>query len=314
MLTPDAGGSLLLSADDRRMPQGLYRRVRSGELARVRPGVYAPADWWAALPPHERYRERVAAAVLVFPDAALMRESAAVAHGLPAFGEPRDIHFFDPDRRSTRRFGDVVVQASERPRVVTHVAGALATDLITTVVDTARHLPPAYALAVADTARSRGLHRESIRAHSLSDPNRRHERMLAWVWDFADARAESTGESVSRAVISWLGLPVPILQRTFFTDGHEDRPDFWWPDYSTIGESDGYGKYRAATAEAAVRGVVKEKLREDRLRRRCRSFTRWDWGDTHRVQPLLDKLLGAGLPQVGAPDRAMLATLRGARR
>jgi hypothetical protein len=301
---------LMLAADERHMPAGLYRRASRRELIRVRPGVYASAEWWSGLRPHERYRQRVAAAARVFPDAVFMSESAASIHELPTFGEPRDIHIFDPDRRTTKRFGDVVVHATQTPRDVVRIDSWCATDLTATVVDTARHLPPAYALAVVDAALRRGLGRAHLRDWSLRDSNRRHERMLAWVWDFADPLAESAGESVSRAVISWLGFAVPVLQQVFTFEGITDRSDFWWPHVRAIGESDGYGKYVALTAQAAVNRVVREKVREDRLRRYSDGFARWDWADTHLVLPVERKLLRAGVPLVASRDNAMLATLR----
>ncbi len=302
---------LMLASDERRVPSGLYARAARGELIRVRPGVYALATWWHGLRPHERYHQRVIAAGRVFADAIFMRESAATLHGLPTFGEPRDIHIFDPDRRTTKRFGDVVVHATQTARDVVAIDSLFATDLTATVVDAARHLPPAYALAVVDAALRRGLARAHLREWSLRDSNRRHERMLAWVWDFANPLAESVGESVSRAVISWLGFATPVLQRVFGIEGFTDRADFWWPKVRAIGESDGYGKYAALTAQAAVDGVVREKVREDRLRRFADGFARWDWSDTHRVSPVERKLVRAGVPLVAPRDNAMLATLRG---
>ncbi|PZU39605.1 MAG: hypothetical protein DI573_06575 [Microbacterium sp.] len=308
--TAAAPDSFLLAADERRMPIGMYGRVRSRELIRVRPGVYAPTAWWRGLEPHARYVERVKAAALVFPGSAFMRESAAALHGLPIFGDPAFIHLFDPSRRSTRTFGDVVVHALTGHREVIRLDGRLVTDLVSTVVDTSRYLTPAYALAVIDASLRRGMNTTDLHDWSAADPDRRNERMLAWAWEFADGRAESSGESVSRAVISWLGFPVPVLQQVFSAEGVDDRSDFWWPTYRAIGESDGYGKYRAETAEEAVRKIVREKVREDRLRRQSDGFARWDWRDAHRVTLLEKKLRHAGLPQVMPRDRAMLATIR----
>lgn len=238
---------LLLSRDQRQLGDRLYARAHRGELVAVRPGVYAPADWWADLKPYERYRERVHAAVLAFPDALFFRESAAALHGLPLFGEASHIHLFDGQARATTTFGDVVVHASKTPRAAVRMEGedALATGLLETIVDTARALPPAYGLALVDAALHMGVSLDALSAIVASDSNRRGTRKLAWAFEFADARSESVGESVSRAVIHWLGFPVPTLQQRFWSEGREDRTDFWWPDHRIIGESDGYGKYAA---------------------------------------------------------------------
>jgi hypothetical protein len=302
---------LLLSRDERRLGDRLYARARRGELVSVRPGVYAPADWWAGLAPHERYRERVRAAMTVFPGAVLFRESAAALHGLPLFGEAPRVHLFDAGARATTTFGDVVVHASVKARQVVLLDGALATGLLETVVDTARALAPAYALALVDAALRRGVALGDLRACAAADSNSRGRKKLAWVFEFADARAESVGESVSRAVIDWLGFPAPELQHEFFGEGEVDRTDFWWPAYRVIGESDGYGKYGARSAPDAVRTIIAEKMREDRLRRQSRGFARWDWADAHRTVPVRSKLLATGLPLIAPPNNAMLATLRG---
>ncbi len=305
---------LLLSRDERRLGDRLYARARRGELVSVRPGVYAPAEWWTGLAPHERYRERVRAALTVFPGVVLFRESAAAIHGLPLFGEASHVHLFDAGARATTTFGDVVVHASLTTKRVVAIEDALATSLVDTVVDTARALPPAYAVALVDAALRRGVALEDLRAITGADSNRRGRKKLAWVFDFADARAESVGESVSRAVIDWLGFPAPTLQHEFFSEGELDRTDFWWPTYRVIGESDGYGKYEARSAREAVRTIIAEKKREDRLRRQSRGFARWDWADSHRTIPVRSKLLAAGLPLIGPPNNAMLATLRGTSR
>jgi hypothetical protein len=42
--------------------------------------------------------------------------------------------------------------------------------------------------------------------------------------------------------------------------------------------------------------VVREKVREDRMRATGWGMTRWLWRDALQVRPLYDKLLAAGLP------------------
>jgi len=61
---------------------------------------------------------------------------------------------------------------------------------------------------------------------------------------FADGRAESVLESISRVAFDELGLPPPGLQAWV---GDEDeiigRADFLWRAYRTVGEADGAVKY-----------------------------------------------------------------------
>ena len=76
-----------------------------------------------------------------------------------------------------------------------------------------------------------------------------------------------------------------------------------------LGESDGYEKYRGETSEDTVDRVIEEKRREDRLRRACSAFGRWDWATTVAVTPLIERLDGMGVPRVRPARAALLATL-----
>ena len=75
----------------------------------------------------------------------------------------------------------------------------------------------------------------------------------------------------------WAGFEDPDLQVEITSDGFVDRVDFAWRGVRALGESDGYEKYRGDTSDDTVNRVIEEKRREDRLRRACRAFGRWDW-------------------------------------
>ena len=84
---------------------------------------------------------------------------------------------------------------------------------------------------------------------------------------FADARAESALESVGRWRMHEAALPAPELQVLLHDDdGPIGRTDFCWPALPTVGEADGFGKYRAPDGTADFSALRSEKLREDRLR------------------------------------------------
>lgn len=280
---------------------------------RLRRGVYVDRAAYGRLPPWKKYVVRVHAFVRMHPDAVLCLESAAVAHGLPLFGEPEYIHVFDPGRAGSRRFGDVFVHASVDPREVVMLDGVLATSVADTVVDLARVLPPAESLAVADSAISptQGglLTLEQLRALGDAQQNRRGRARLRWTWAHADGRSESPAESVSRAVIRWSGFEEPDLQREFRYEGHEDRVDFHFRSCRAIGEADGWQKYRLETPERAAQLLAEEKRREDRLRRHGHPFAQWEPADAWKRSPLVRSLELAGVPRVAPAQSAMLATL-----
>lgn len=282
-------------------------------FTRVRRGVYADASTWNRLKPWERYRVRVDAVLATWDSPVLCLESAAVFLGLPIFGEPRDIHLLDVGGKS-RRYGDVVVHATRDDIGVSATAsGVETTGLPETALALCRVLPPALALAVADRgARILAAETRTLDLTHLAaiDANRRGIRRVKWVDERCDPKSESAGESVSRAVIEWLGFEAPELQVPFEYEGERDRPDFFWRRLRMIGESDGYGKYNARDAEQMKAHFVREKTREDRLRRQVDGFARWDWSDTMRAMPLGDKLHNAGLVPVANRNLALLATLR----
>jgi len=237
-------------------------------------------------------------------------ESAAVLLGMPIFGEPRDVHLLDVGG-TTWRQGDVLVHGSSDARDISTIEGHAVTSITDTTVDLCRVLPPASALALADAAARRLAIGGTLPVADMgrSQANRRGVRRLDWVQERTNALAESPGESLSRAVIEWLGYEAPELQVEFSYEGHRDRTDFYWRRQRVLGEADGYGKYDAADVEAAKLHFIREKQREDRLRRYEGGFVRWDWGDAMQWRRLDRKLAAAGLVPVRSREPAMLATL-----
>lgn len=287
-------------------------RLRTApDLVRVRHRVYAPAAAWKALRPWERYTARVHAYSLVSPQAVFALESAAALHGLPLFGEARDVHVCDIGRPTSTRYGDVVVHTSRDAPAIEARDGIVLTTALHTAVALGRVLPPAFGLAISDAVARRDnadlagfaelIHREV---------NPRGRRRLRWLHERVDPESESTGESVSRAVIEWLGFGDPRLQHEFRYEGKRDRTDFFWPAERIVGESDGYGKYDAPSLAEAKARLTDEKQREDRLRRYVTGFARWDWSDTMRAYPLGTKLRLAGLSPRHPINSSALQSLR----
>ena len=289
-------------------------RLRSdSRYVRVRRGIYAAHKAWVALTPWQRYLARVHAYALINPDAIFSHESAAALLGLPVIGEPIDIHVFDPERARSARYGDVVLHTSQDGRGYSVLGMLNVTDMAHTAIDLARVLPPAFGLAVVDAALARpgaGFELSELADLAAAQDSARGRTRLRWIWQHADPRSESAGESVSRAAIEWLGFEQPELQVELRNEGHLDRVDFAWLRVRVLGESDGYGKYFAADPDETRTRLIDEKRREDRLRRSARGFARWDWAAAMQATPLGEKLHAAGVPQLRHPQRVMLASLR----
>ncbi len=292
--------------------------VYSREYHRVRSGIYVETSRWNDLPPWQRYHVRVHAFLRKHPDAILCLESAAVLHGLPLFGEARDIHVYDPGRASSRRFGDVSVHTSADSFEVVQAGTALATSVRETTVALARALPPAQGLAVVDAAISAvqggGESLVRLQEHADAHSSRRGRSRLRWLLSRADGSSESAGESFSRAVIEWSGFETPELQREFRYEGCLDRSDFFFPSIGAVGESDGWGKYNLRDPIAAERHLKKEKIRENRLRRNGHAVARWTYADATRVTPMCSALADAGVVPRHPHQPAMLASLRSSTR
>jgi len=154
---------------------------RANEWMRLRKGVYVQRAAFATLKPWKRYEVRVHAFMLTNPEAILCLESAAVIHGIPLFGETKDIHVFEPDGKSTTRNGDVCFHTSADAREIVSVGTTRVTSIPDTVSDLARVLPPAKALAAADAAISPvqggGFTIDKLRARGSYQRNRRGVRL-----------------------------------------------------------------------------------------------------------------------------------------
>lgn len=300
--------TLLLTKDE---PTIVRHLLRSRTLHRVRQGVYVRDAEWDALEPWDRYLVRVHAVASTWSAPVFCLESAAALQGLPVFDEARDIHLLSDDG-TTWREGDVWVHGSRDTRGTVDEDGFSTTTLIDTAVDLCRVLPPAFALAVADNA-VRGLHRNKLKfdfgSYGRSQSNRRGLRQLDWVQERATHLAESVGESVSRAVIGWLGYEPPELQAEFHHEGENDRSDFYWRRSRIVGESDGWGKYDSDDPQEVKAHFANEKRREDRLRRHENGFIRWDWSATMKWRRLDEHLRLGGLARVRPVQASLLATL-----
>lgn len=164
----------------------------------------------------------------------------------------------------------------------------------------------AAAVVVLDAAKrgehswNRGLSDDDLVPHLDLLRSRRTQIVFDTAWRFSDPRAESPGESWSRALIHELGFYPPALQERFvLPTGRHVRVDFWWEGVGVVGEFDGLMKYRKSSGlagESAEETIIQEKLREDGLRSLGPRVIRWTWADLREPERLRRLLLGAGVP------------------
>jgi hypothetical protein len=284
----------------------IERDARRGLLQRVAPGAYVPTPAFQALTPAQRHALRVHAVVPRLGDEVVVsHESALALHGFPLLGDwPDRVQVVDPrrDRDKVGRWahrhaapliaGEVEVADGLRVAVPRRAA-----------VDAVRRRDLAGGAVILDHGlRVGAFSRVELEAVIAQRRGVQGSRRAAAAVAFADARADSPGESLSRAVIHLAGFSRPELQVRFPAEGPlVGIVDFWWPECGVVGEFDGEVKYRDAglrRGRTPEQIVIDEKRREDALRSMTgvNAVVRWSWADALRSAPLVDALHRAGVP------------------
>jgi hypothetical protein len=289
----------------------LARDAVAGTAHRVARGAYISADVWSELGARERYLQQIAAiAYTRRAEPVLSHWSAAAVHGLPIVGGwPDKVHIAVNAARGGRSSGQVVRHPTTlRDDEVVEVDGFMVTSIIRTVLDMASMPDEMTSVALTD----RVLHvdrlgrvaplvtrSELVDAYSTRLPFRASARVRA-VIDFAVEQSDSVLESVSRVNMRAAGIPRPVLQQRFDDyKGLIGWSEFYWPEFSLVGEADGRMKYldpAYRSGRSLERFLYDEKVRADRLRALELGVSRWDWGAGRNREALRRHLVAAGLP------------------
>ncbi|WP_433683771.1 hypothetical protein [Nocardia sp. CA-119907] len=253
---------------------------------RICRGRYARAVDVGGLSAEQRHLLLIGAVAAGASSAAVVSHvSAAVAHGLPIWSLPLTRVHMTRNRASGARIGPrIVVHAtSTEPDEVVQVGDFRVTTMARTVIDLARTVPFEQAVVIGDAALRFERTTRSELAQQLSRSAGRPGCPAARrVVEFLDGRAESPGESRSRAALRAFGFPAPELQPTIVDaeGAFVARVDFLFPTLGVVGEFDGMVKYRSNTPSGTPESaVIAEKIREDALRALGWIVIRWIWRD-----------------------------------
>lgn len=240
--------------------------VRAGRLKRVRRGWYVDAETLSRLSPEERHLLSVISASgnsspgrseLESPIAhgaltmgVYSHHSAAVLWSLPLYNLTEEpLHLTLPESHFAMSTSNVRRHRLHLPASsVTEIDGLPCTTLVRTVLDLARAAIAEITIAAADAAL------RSMPATSISDsdpllagleelPMSRNLRQARRTLEFADARAESPLESVSRLYLRQLGFEVDLQVPVPSPNGGTYRIDLELVGLETLCEVDGKGKY-----------------------------------------------------------------------
>lgn len=225
---------------------------------------------------------------------------------LPTIGRPTELVEYATPPGARGRKSQTRRRRTAIPPTSVDVDGLLVTDFERTVIDRGRYASLESALAAADAALHLGLIEQPdilSRVHGL--PRRaRGCKMAELATCLADGRSESPLESLSRARMFQLGLPMPKLQVKFYdAAGFIGRVDFFWPELGIVGEADGRLKFRVAgglRGDEAEEAVWRAKRRDDRLLRHpdVRKVGHWDWGEALNAYLFLQVMADLGVRSV----------------
>jgi Protein of unknown function (DUF559) len=296
--------------------------IRSGQLIRMRQGVYATKralDWANAASPAspaspakangdpgpDPVRAHVlnvlAAMATATGNAVASYHSAALIHRLSLLAPPpaTTVTLTLPLTRKWNRAktADVVFHASDLPKDhVTRLFNLPLTTAARTVADLARTLPFTDAVVVADSA----LNQEKTTKPELEQilkqlavgwPGVRQARRVI---DFADERAESPLESAARVAFAEAGLEPPELQVTIHGEQEQQfaaRVDFLWRGQKVIAEADGLVKY------SDRKDLLDERERDHQLREAGYIVVHFTWREIFQTPELVTARLRNALAE-----------------
>jgi hypothetical protein len=263
--------------------------LKSGRWLALRRGTYCRRDEYDAADPIAQHLLHSRAALVAHDERHVLSHlSAALSFGLPGplGGAGRPTLTLGGPPASTDRQDDLIVQvATLRGHDIERWGSARRTSMARTLADCLRHLPAPDAVAIADA----GLRVGETTVACVRE-------ILDWQqgWPYlahglaafrlVDGRRESWLESFAFVTLHGQGIPLPTPQVEVSDEqgAFIARCDGLWAEHGTVAEADGRAKYalsdwddlRAvpsnemaeARIEAARRALVREKVREDRLR------------------------------------------------
>ena len=294
-----------------RTRQQFAHDASAGTRVRVARGVYTTATQWDSLHGTDRYLAVIHAIANTRRTSPIISHwSAAALHGLPMIGAwPSTVHITVPPASGSRSRHQVTRHSlSLDDDEVVEISGFRVTSLARTIIDIAACGKFSSAVTMADFAlhvdrferRQPGCTRDELarqwqRGMPFSGFARARE-----VVDFATELSDSALESLSRSNMELIGFPRPRLQVPFFDHrGLIGYGDFFWPEFSLIGEADGDLKYldpAFRNSRSAEQVLLAQSKRENRLRALGFRVARWDWDTAVSLPALRDHLRAAGLP------------------
>jgi very-short-patch-repair endonuclease len=256
----------------------------SGSLVRLRYGCYLRASVWEAQSAGVRSRQLIYAhahgtRTTSTGQFAYSHTSAARLHSLYLWKVDDLIHVLQRVNPSSERHGrDVRCHTCpfSDDEIVT-LNGLRVTSLERTTADCAMMLTYRQSLIVMDHALRLGADRTLLQGMADSLDGRRGVRTFRRALQYADARSESPGETLTRELILRLGIRPPTPQFEVTSSIGRHRLDFAWKKEKVALEFDGKVKYFDYKPTEQV--LLEERQRENALTEEGWRFVRVVWKD-----------------------------------
>jgi hypothetical protein len=285
-----ARGGFLLTRDLRQAgvdKNRLLLLLKLGTIVKIRYGAYALTSPWHELDPVAQHAV-ITRSVLARADdgAVASHQSAAALHGIDLWRtDLSQVHLTRVDgRHGRRRAGVVWHEPTITQDDVAEVDGAACTSIVRAALETTSLTGVEEGVvALSSALRRSGMTPPEVAEHVgrfRSWVNADEVRLAATL---ADGRFESVGESRS-FVMFWrhgIDLPEPQVVIVDVSGGAIARVDFAWTLDRHVGEFDGLIKYGRLNLDPSDpgRALVREKVREDRVREVGHGMSRWGWVD-----------------------------------
>lgn len=270
--------------------------------------MFARAAYWEGLPKPQKALHVLRTMQDLHPDWVFCRESAALVYGLPvSYASMDDVHVVT--ERTNRNASSKSVQwhviEDDKPVVV---RGFRVSSLPRTVYDCMRTSDFTQALAVADGAlRLSGSCSSSfVSRFKRIGSNHAGSAQAVRTMRYADARSESAGESIARAVMIRQGFAQPELQVELpqpLNRKRSFRVDFLWACLDggwILGEFDGVQKYEDKVmlhGRSSLRALADEQHREAQLTLYGMPIVRFSYQDVMNEDRFVELLDRYGVPR-----------------
>ena len=293
--------------------KALLRRTGDAVVSPM-PGLFARKALWDELNRAQRHCEIIRALATQHPEWTFCSYSAASLLGLEVSWRHLNVVHVCSATKPSARPGARIQRHQIDPAGAVNQNGISITPPIQTVTDCLLQTGFADGMPIADSAISKlGLTREQLMEaveKRAGARNGRAVRTALTTLQYADARAESGGESVARAIMIETGFAPDRLQYELtdpFDSTESMRTDFAWERQArelTLGELDGLIKYTDQTMLAGrttAETLVAERQREAHLSLYGHPLIRFTINEVRSAGVLAKKLQTAGIRQTILP-------------